>query len=220
MELAAGQRKPFLRVAGRTVLEHTAAAFDACPEVHEIVIVAQAGDVQRIRELAQSNPVFRKLSAVVPGGAERTDSVREGVRATDAGSVVVAIHDAARLLIRSETIGRAIRCAQQRGAALVAVPVQDTIKRSADGEHSAETLERSELWAAQTPQVFQRAQILELLERESDVPPTDDAALFERFIGPIPIVRGESTNLKMTTPTDLEIVRALLKLRAEGHDTA
>jgi 2-C-methyl-D-erythritol 4-phosphate cytidylyltransferase len=222
MNLQPGERKPFLSLAGRTVLEHTVAAFDACGEVKQIVIVAQKEDLERIESLARNNPLFRKFTGVVAGGPQRTDSVHEGVRATAEYLPLVAIHDAARLLIKSSTIEAAIRCAAERGAALVAVPVHDTIKRSADGAHSMETLVRDELWAAQTPQVFRRAEILDLLERQGadSAPPTDDAALYERWIGPIPIVRGEATNLKMTTQADLEVVRALLQLRATQAEQA
>ena len=215
MGMAEGERKPFIDVCGRTVLEHTVAAFAACAQIVEIVIVAQAEDAARIRSLAKGNPLFDKLKHVVSGGAERTDSVRAGVTACSADLDLVAIHDGARLMIRTETIAAALACAREKGAALVAVPVVDTLKRSADGQVAQETLDRSVLWAAQTPQVFRPAQILELLHRgvPAGTPPTDDAALYEHWVGPIAIVPGESTNLKLTTPTDLEIVRALMSAR-------
>jgi 2-C-methyl-D-erythritol 4-phosphate cytidylyltransferase len=219
MGLGDGVRKPFIDVCGRTVLEHTVAAFAACPEIVEVVIVAQAEDESRIQALAESNPIFDKLSAVVPGGRERTDSVRNGVAACRPGLDLVAIHDCARLMIKTGTIAAALTCAAERGAALVAVPVVDTLKRSPDGELAAETLDRSVLWAAQTPQVFRPTQILELLHKgvPAGTSPTDDAALYEAWVGPIPIVAGESTNLKLTTPTDLEVVRALMGARLEGR---
>jgi 2-C-methyl-D-erythritol 4-phosphate cytidylyltransferase len=217
MELQGGERKPFLLVNGKTVLEHTMAAFDACPGIHDIVVVAQEEDIQRIKQLAQGKASFNKLYAVVQGGAERTDSVRLGVEACPDSSLFVAIHDGARLCIQPSTITSALECAQREGAALVAIPVQDTIKRSPSGERATQTLRRSELWAAQTPQVFRRDEILDLLERGAPEgePATDDAALYEHWIGPIPIVPGDSSNLKLTTPTDLEIVSALLRLREE-----
>ncbi|MCL4146931.1 UNVERIFIED_CONTAM: hypothetical protein GTU68_018173 [Idotea baltica] len=211
MELGRGERKPFIDVCGRTVLEHTVAAFAACPEITEVVIVAQAEDETRIRALAEANPAFQKLTHIVPGGKERTDSVRNGVQACSPGLDLVAIHDCARLMIRTETISAALARAAQHGAAVVAVPVVDTLKRSTDGTLAEVTMDRSVLWAAQTPQVFRPVEILELLEKgmPAGTPPTDDAALYEEWVGPIPIVPGESTNLKLTTPTDLEIVRAL-----------
>lgn len=218
MELQGGERKPFLRVNGQTVLEHTVKAFDACAGIEHIVIVAQPEDIPRIEQLARDNTIFSKLRALVPGGEERTDSVRLGVQACPEGAELVAIHDGARLCIQPNTINAALVCAQREGAALVAIPVQDTIKRSHSGSHANQTLKRNELWAAQTPQVFRRAEILDLLQRGTpeEETPTDDAALYEHWIGPIPIVQGESTNLKLTTPTDLELVSAILRQRQDN----
>lgn len=217
MQLPEGVRKPFLELAGRTVLEHAAAAFDACPAVTELVVVCRPEDEEAVRALAARSPVLRRLVAVVPGGAERADSVLAGVRATGEAVELVAVHDAARPLVRPETVSAALEVAFREGAALVAVPVGDTIKHSVDGLRADRTLERSTLWAAQTPQVFRRGRLLELLERarQEGWQPTDDAALWERGVGPVPLVRGESTNLKLTTPTDLEVAAAILRARAD-----
>jgi 2-C-methyl-D-erythritol 4-phosphate cytidylyltransferase len=151
------ERKPFLELAGRTVLEHAAAAFDRCASVRAIVVVAQEEDLGRVRELARRSPALRKVVAVVAGGAERTDSVTRGVDAAPADCELVAIHDAARVLVRTETIERCLRAAHEGGAALVAVPSSDTVKESEDGRRSARTLDRSRLWLAQTPQAFRAA---------------------------------------------------------------
>lgn len=212
-------RKPFIELEGRTVLAHACAAFEAASSISTIVIVAREDDVTAVQALAQGRPEFSKLHAVVPGGANRTASVRAGVRASEGRSRWVAIHDAARPLIQADTIDRAVSCAAERGAALVAIPASDTIKESADGSSAFATLDRSRLWSAQTPQVFERATFLELLEHAEaeGLAPTDDAALYEHYIGPIPLVHGESTNLKLTTLTDLAIARAILReCRDEG----
>jgi len=215
MGAAAGERKPFLRLGDRTVLEHSCAALVAARGVQELVVVAREDDLDRVRALARESPAFGESWRVVAGGATRTDSVRAGVTATDEASELVAIHDAARPLVRSQVVERALLCAAERGAALVATPVRDTIKR-AEGDAARATLQREELWAAQTPQVFGRAQLLELLERAraAGYSPTDDAALFERYVGPVPLVEGEPRNFKLTTPEDLRLAAALL----EGED--
>lgn len=215
MQLPKGLRKPFLELCGRSVLAHTCAAFDAAASVDEIVLVVHPDDLESVRGLADSQEEFAKVTQVIVGGADRTASVRAGVGATNSSSTLVAIHDAARLLITPATIESALATAAIAGAALVAVPVTDTIKESDDGERAHRTKDRSTLWAAQTPQVFRRELILELLERaESEgFKPTDDAALHEHYLGPIPLVRGESTNLKLTNPTDLAIARAILESR-------
>ena len=203
-------RKPWLELAGRPVLEHAAAAVAAPTEVVELVVVAHADDVERVRAFASGRPAFAKLAAVVAGGAERSDSVRIGARAGKADVDVIGVHDAARPLVRVEDVAAALRTAHERGSALVALPVADTIKESPDGETVTGTLERGRLWAAQTPQCFRAARFLELLERaeREGLAPTDDSAVWERWEGPVRIVRGHERNRKLTTAADLELVRA------------
>jgi len=215
----ASARKPFLVLGSRTVLEHACAAFDATPAVREIVIVGHLDDLDRIRALAASSPALRKVRAIVPGGEMRADSVRAGVRATAPEARLVAVHDAARPLVTREIVERAVALAAVQGAALVAVPVVDTVKTSSDGVRAEATLDRSVLWAAQTPQIFRRELLLELLERAAreGFRPTDEAALHERYAGPISIARGSSANGKLTTPEDVAVFTALLRLRAEEH---
>lgn len=218
--MGAGERKPFLRLAGRTVLEHACAAFDACSGVSAIVLVVHGDDVERVRQLAASSPALAKVRAVVAGGAQRSDSVRIGIAAVPASCEWVLVHDAARALVRPATIAAALETAMQRGAALVAVPVRDTLKSTPDGEHASATVDRSKLWAAQTPQVFRKADLAAWLSRAQaeGFSPTDDAALCERYVGPVPLVRGDDTNLKITTPDDLEIAEAILTRRARSND--
>ena len=214
--MGTGERKPFLAIAGRTVLEHACAAFDAVAAVREIVLVVHADDLARAEELRARSGALAKVRAVVAGGAARSDSVRRGVAAAARASELVAVHDAARALIAPHTIEAALALAGREGAALVAVPVRDTLKRSADGRRATETVERSGLFAAQTPQVFRVVEFRGLLERaeREGLAPTDDAALWERWIGPVPIALGEVENLKITTPADLVLAAAILEARA------
>ncbi len=208
-----GPRKAWLELAGRTLLERSCAAFAACGSVVEIVLVVHAEDVPRARALRAGSPALSKVRAIVPGGAERTDSVRVGARACAADAGVIAVHDAARPLVSPERIARVVERAWAAGAALLAVPVDDTIKRSGDGERAFETLPRAELFAAQTPQCFHAARFLELLARAEDegFSPTDDAALWEAYVGPVALVEGSRSNLKITRREDLAIAAALLQ---------
>jgi 2-C-methyl-D-erythritol 4-phosphate cytidylyltransferase len=221
LRMGGSARKPLMQLAGRTLIEHTAAAFDLAPSVVEIVIVAHAADVETFAQMAldaeRAHPAFLKVRAIVPGGRQRTQSVRFGVRSVSADVDVVLVHDAARPLIQVEVIELAARTAHEQGAALVAVPVSDTLKTSASGTHAERTLDRSVLWAAQTPQAFRRAVLVELLARAAadEFEPTDDCALHERYLGPVPIVAGDPSNLKITTPSDLMIAEALLASRAK-----
>lgn len=216
---AAGPRKAFLVLEGRTVLEHAAEACARAAGVRDLVVVGHPDDLDRIRRLSASSPALAKVRAVVAGGELRTDSVRAGLAAVSGDVVVVAVHDVARPLVRTETIERALAVAAREGASLVAVPVADTIKTSVDGERVERTLDRSVLWSAQTPQCFRVELLRALLERAGSegFRPTDDAALHERYVGPVPIVRGESTNLKLTTVDDLALAAAILRAREAGR---
>lgn len=222
MGLQGGVRKPFADLCGRTVIERAAEAFAASPRVAEIVVVAQLDDHAQVMELARAGGPLARLKAVVAGGAQRADSVRAGVEAASPDRALVAVHDAARPLVDAETVARALDVATERGAALVATRVRDTIKRSTDGAHAAETLDREELWAAQTPQVFRRDALLEWFDRAAreGLTFTDDAALCERYAGPVPIVEAPATNFKLTTPEDLELARALYARRAAAEGAA
>ena len=212
------ERKPFLQLEGRAVIEWTCAAFAEAREIDEIVIVARADDVDRLRELAAGSSHMETVRAIVQGGAERADSVRAGVDAIAASVEMVAIHDAARPLVTAEDIDRTVSVARERGAALLALPVTDTIKTSSDGIHAEATLDRNVLWRAQTPQAFRTTVLRGLLNKAitDDFRPTDDAALYERYVGAVPIVEGLGPNLKLTTPEDLELATAILQRRAQG----
>lgn len=209
-------RKPWLELEGRSVLERSAAAFAACPAVSALVIVAHPEDLERARVLGAGDVLFGKPLTVVLGGARRADSVRAGLGAADGDARLVAIHDAARPLVSLELIARALASAAEHGAALVAMRASDSIHFSADGHRATRALERAELWCAQTPQVFERQRFAELLERalREGWSPTDDAALWERYVGPVALVEGERANLKLTTPEDVIVAAALLRARA------
>src|SRR5262245_19376576 len=211
-------RKPWLDLDGQPVLAHACLACARARSVVEIVVVAHPDDLRRAEELRESSPELSKVRAVVPGGRERAESVRLGARAVAGPADVIAVQDAARPLVAPELIDRTVRAAALEGAAVVAVPLADTLKQSEDGRHVLRTVDRSSLWCAQTPQAFRAAEFLELLARaERDrFLPTDDAALWERYVGPLAIVEGDGTNLKLTTPADLEIARALVALRRSG----
>lgn len=212
------ERKPFLPLGERTMLEQTCAALCGDPRIEWLVLVVHPLDLERAGELRRRSPALTRVSSIVPGGATRTESVRAGVRAVPADAEVVAIHDAARPLVEAEAVQRALDVAWRQGAALVATPVKDTIKSSSSGARAERTLDRAVLWAAQTPQCFQSKLLRELLDRAAreGFTPTDDAALYERYVGPIPMVPGSELNLKITTQADLELARALLLRRERG----
>lgn len=213
--MGAGTKKPFLELGGRTVLEVAGAALAAAPSVRELVLVAPPEEREAVELLAAGFPFADRVRRVVDGGPERTDSVRLGVAACASESDVILIHDAARPLVRPERVEEVARVAADRGAALLAVRVRDTIKTSRDGREVTGTLDRSILWAAQTPQGFDAARLRRVLARarRDGFHPTDDAALFERYEGAVVLVEGDADNVKLTSLEDLAVAEAILLAR-------
>ena len=203
--------KLLIPLAGEAVLAHTLRAFETTPDVDEIVLVAREEDMARFREIAEGASIT-KLSALVRGGETRSESVKGGVSSTSPECALVAVHDAARPLITPEVISRALAVAHAEGAALVAVPAKDTLKESADGAHAERTIDRARVWIAQTPQVFHRAELLELLEsaHERGAEATDESVLWEEARGPVALVQGAESNMKITTPGDVALAEAWL----------
>jgi len=216
--MRAAQRKPFLELDGTLVLVRAARALAAAPSVRALVVVVHQDDVQHASELLDGPLRPRGLAAVVAGGDERIDSVRAGARHADAGVGTILVHDGARPLVTPEEVEAVIRAAREHGAALLALAMSETVKRSRDGRFAEESLPREELWRAQSPQAFEAARFRELLARaeREGFRPTDDAALWERWVGPVALVPGSPANLKISRPEDLEIARAIARSREKG----
>jgi 2-C-methyl-D-erythritol 4-phosphate cytidylyltransferase len=203
--LGAGRPKALVELAGRPLVQWSIDALRDVEGIERIVIALPPGTA--------SPPGVTG----VEGGATRSDSVRRALGAAGDGDPVV-VHDAARPLVTrelTEQVIAALEADQDADAAIAASPVTDTVKRVDGAGAVSETLERSELWAVQTPQVFRRA----ALERALDVSPeelamaTDDAWLVERAGGRVIVVRASEENLKVTTPFDLRVAELLLGMR-------
>ena len=193
-------------LGGRPMLEWSVQALRSVPGVERIVVALPASDLD-----AAPAGTF-----AVPGGAVRSESVREALRACPSGDPVV-VHDAARPLAPARLFARALERLERSGAdaVIAAAPVSDTIKEvdASDGVTVTRTLERSRLWAVQTPQVFRRAALEgALMEAGDDVlaAATDDAWLVEQAGGVVEVVESSPANLKITTPTDLTLAELLL----------
>lgn len=197
-------------LGGETVLERSVRAFDECPEVDELVIVTGASSENAQRAAARCKKPVR----LVKGGSTRAESARSGVAA--AHGRLVAVHDAARPFVSQSVIADTIAAAARCGAAAPAVPVKDTIKQASDGLVSA-TLDRSQLYAVQTPQVFEASLIKAALTKalEDGVALTDDCAAVERLGLGVALTQGSYVNLKITTPEDLAAAEALMEWREE-----
>jgi 2-C-methyl-D-erythritol 4-phosphate cytidylyltransferase len=210
--MGAGVDKLFLEAAGRPVVAHTWRRFDDAKCIGEIVLVVRKGSREKFKELAAKYH-FRKPFRIVAGGAERQDSVWNGLKALSPGTEIVAIQDAARPCTSGELIAATIDAARETGAAVAAQPVTDTIKESADGRLIQRTLDRSRLWAVQTPQTFRVEVIRRAISaaRQKKLVFTDDTAACELIGQPVRLVSGAHPNPKVTVPGDLPLVEALLR---------
>ena len=202
----AGADKLFTEVAGQPLLAHAIAPFQECASIDRIVLVMAPLNLKRGRDLVERYG-FTKATALVKGGERRQDSVRLGLEALG-GCDYVAVHDGARPLVTPELIARGLEAARETGAAAPAIPIADTVKEAGPNGIVLRTLDRSRLWAVQTPQVF-RYDLLLRAHREITADVTDDAAMVEALGEPVRLFEGSRANIKVTTVEDLTLIKAL-----------
>jgi len=211
--------KAFVSLAGEPLLVHSLLALAAVREIDWLIPVVSEDQIGRLKALAlEGRPEFAgRLAAPVAGGAERQDSMRAGLAALPRGVDLVVVHDAARPLVRASAVKRVVEIARREGAALLAVPASDTIKRVRQGR-VVETPPRAECWSAQTPQVFRVELLREALEKATTQGKiaTDDAQLVEWLGVEVHIVKGDADNLKVTWVADLEIAERALAARSQN----
>jgi len=205
-----GVDKLFLEVAGHPVLLHTWRRFDESPLIDEIVVVVRSGMEAEVIQLGAN---LKKLFKVIAGGAERQDSVWNGLQAVSPLCEIVVIQDGARPCTSLELIAATISAAREIGASVAAQAVTDTIKESSDGKLVERTLDRSKLWSVQTPQTFRLEVIKRALAqvRERGMVVTDDTAACELIGQRVKLVAIASPNPKVTRPEDLAYVELLLR---------
>ena len=208
VRLGAGRPKALREVAGEPVLLHAVRGLRACPSVGPVVVAAPVADVDAVRDLLAAYDVV-----VVPGGAERQDSVRAALAALPAEVELVLVHDAARCLTPVEVVERVVAALRSGAPAVVPVlPLGDTVKQVAD-DRVVGTVDRAALVSAQTPQGFLRA-VLERAHAGSAAGLTDDAALVEAMGAQVVTVPGADEAFKVTRPLDLLLAEALLAMTA------
>ncbi len=184
------------------------------------VVVAAADEVEDMKAILVKYGLSRFVRAVVPGGSERQYSVYNGLKALPADAEYVLIHDGARALVTEQVIRRALESVEQHGSGVAAIPVVDTIKRAQPDGLVQETPDRSTLYAIQTPQSFRMDMIMQAHEKAmaDGFLGTDDASLLEYAGMPVYLSEGDRENLKLTTPTDVELAEVILQIRADEED--
>lgn len=210
--IGGGIKKQYLELGDQPVLVQTLLRLAAQPQITAIHLIVPESDVDFCQTELVDRYRLEKIDGVITGGVERQDSVRKGLEACGAVSQdVILIHDGVRPFFPKEQIGPLVQLAAVEGAAVLAVPVQDTIKEVFDGRVRS-TPDRSLLWQVQTPQAFRCERIREAHQRAytSGYVGTDDASLVEWCGWPVAVLPGHPHNLKITTPADLALARALL----------
>jgi len=209
--------KQLLTLSGRPVLAHSLAVLDRAEEIKEYVLVVNIRHLQRFSRLTREEWGCHKLAGIVPGGIRRQDSVWEGLQTLPKDTRIVMVHDGARPFISEELISKVIDQAGKWGAATLAVPVKDTVKKVNSQGFVLDTMPREYLWLIQTPQAFTYSLLLEAHRwaRAAQISATDDASLVEATGHRVKVVEGSSLNIKITTPDDLVMALAITRVAPE-----
>lgn len=203
------RKKPFVELKGRAVWLRAAEVFINRDDVAQLIVAVSPDDIDWFKEKYRANLAFMNVE-IVPGGAERSDTVRNALARVKSDVEFVAVHDAARPLIVGEWVDRVFQSAEEAGAAILAVPCASTLKRVAADGTIVETVDRSGVWEAQTPQVFRRTLLLEAFARAGDAPATDEAQLVERLGQRVTVVEGSPMNFKITTDADFRMAEGVV----------
>jgi len=206
-----GFDKLFVELAGKPIIAHTLWNFQNCQDINEIIIVSQPDKFDRFIQLKEQL-ALDKISHMVAGGIERQNSVFAGIKSTQNDTTFVVIHDGARPLCTPNMIHQTVETAKKHGASVAASKVVDTMKEANDDLSIKKTVDRSQLWAVQTPQVFEKSIIIEAYEEvfRRGMIVTDDTAALELLGIKAYLVDTGRGNIKITTPEDLAIAEILL----------
>ena len=210
-----GFDKLFAVIAGKPVIAHTIRAFERANSVKRIIVVAREDRHDEIKKIVREEK-SEKIQSIVPGGKHRQDSVRAGLDQLDSATGWVAVHDAARPLITPEQIERVFQQCANHGAAALAEPINDTLKRADNQLLVSGSVDRDQLYAMQTPQIFER-QLIEEAYRAvyaENIFVTDEVSAVERMGRKVVLVVNGDFNFKITYPRDLPVADFILRERA------
>lgn len=216
--LRAGMKKQFLSLGGKPILSHTLVPFERCPLIRSILVVVGEEDLEYcLREVIEPYH-YQKVLKIIPGGKRRQDSVKKGVEALPEDTEIIVVHDGVRPFVTPEMIEASIQEATHSGAAVVAVPVKDTIKMANSDGFVLQTLERSSLWQVQTPQAFQATLLRKAYSNSSleEISVPDDATLVERLGIKVRLLPGSYSNIKITTQEDLMLAQLILQMESKS----
>ncbi len=212
--------KQFLALGAQPLLVHSLRVLDASSAVCEIIVAAPEAEREFCLTEIVARHGFSKVTNVVAGGAQRQDSVRHALAVAEDKTELVLVHDAARPFLSADMVERVVQRAAEVGAAVVAIPMRDTVKQVGEDGFIRETIDRGSLWLAQTPQAF-KIELLREAHRKAQLEgthATDDAQLVEWFGHRVGVVEGSEENIKITRPEDFVIGEAILASRTRTDE--
>lgn len=211
------EKKPFINLDGRAIWLRSAELFTNRDDVVQTLLVIAPEDREMVERRYRANLMFLGVT-LVDGGSERFESVAKALEVVKPEAEFIAVHDSVRPCTQSEHVDRVFEAAKRFGAALLGVPVADTLKRAGEGQKVVQTIPRKNLWHAQTPQVARADWLRDAYAQREKLKEaiTDDAQLLEAVGKPVVLVEGSSGNLKITTREDLVMAEAVLKSRLQS----
>jgi 2-C-methyl-D-erythritol 4-phosphate cytidylyltransferase len=211
-----GFDKIFAVLANKPVVAHSIDAFECTSAVTEIILVGREERLQELTDMVRAQK-FKKVRKIVPGGERRQDSVRAGLNEIGNEIEFVAVHDSARPLVRPKQIEQVFEICRKHGAAALAEPVKDTLKRVTDDGFISGSVEREKMYALQTPQIFAREVLMKAYDSVflQKIVVTDETSAVERIGHKVAIVSNDDFNFKITFPKDLMLARAILSHRTQ-----
>jgi 2-C-methyl-D-erythritol 4-phosphate cytidylyltransferase len=212
--MGGGPNKQFIELCGKPLIYYSLAAFEACPNIEAIILVRRPDYAEQAEQVVREFG-FKKVAALTDGGVERQNSVWSGLQKCDPATDIVAVHDGARPLLTHALIESTIISVQAHGTGIAATKVVDTIKEANDDKTVIRTVDRTKLWAVQTPQTVRFSLLREAYTNVflKKMVVTDEAAAIESLGQKVHLVETPFLNLKITTPADLAIAEALLRQR-------
>jgi 2-C-methyl-D-erythritol 4-phosphate cytidylyltransferase len=207
--------KQFLALGGQPIVLYALRLLQNSPVIDEIILAVPQSDLEYCLTEIVARHRFTKVTKVVPGGKERQDSVRHALEQVHENVEVVLVHDAVRPFLTDRMVEEVVTVARTKGAAIVALPMKDTVKQVGADRVIERTVDRQTLWLAQTPQAFRRNWLLEAHRKAhaEGIRATDDAYLVEWSGHPVSVVEGSGENIKITRPEDMMIGDAILAAR-------
>lgn len=212
--MKASINKQYLLLSGKPVLAQTLDVFEKSELISEIIVVINKDEHKQFEDFILTPFKFSKIKSIIDGGADRQESVFNGLAMVSPEAKIVCVHDGARPFVTLDIIKESVIAAGKTGAACVGVPCKDTIKQANKSGIVEKTLDRTTLWAVQTPQVFKTEILIKAHEKaiSDGFRGTDDCVLVERLDQTVQMIMGSYSNIKITTPEDLAFAEAIVLL--------